>query len=926
MDPEHWQKTRALFDELVDGDPTTWPDQLALRCPDAPDIRQHALAMLHADLAATAHATRMVNQAPHLLCGLVEEADTRQTDAWIGRQLGPWRIQRVIGRGGMGLVYLAERDDGEFRQQAALKLLRSGADTDQALPRFMAERQILAELEHPHIARLLDGGSTEKSGPWFALEYIDGKTISAWCDDNRLGLRHRLELFLDVCAAVSYAHERLIVHRDIKPANILVDVNGQVKLLDFGIAKLLDVGNDSGHTQLRIFTPEYAAPEQIRGEAITTSVDVYALGVVLYELLTGLRPYHVRADAAAAYEHAVLGQEPTRPSGAISRIPNTDSPETDTTIIARHRGLSVATLRKQLRGDLDAILLKALRKEPERRYRSARDFAEDIRAALELRPVAARQGNVRYQVGRFVRRNRAATAMACLAVAALVVGLVVSIWQAHEARMQRDTVQQALTFMTDLFESADPSTHQKIGLTVRDLLDEGARNIQHSLLDHNPARTELLLAMASAYSSLTLVGNAETLIEEAARIVPITDKVGQAKLALARCGALQVQNRPEECQPLLDRLQSTLDPAKTDELQLLIKALSFRISYLHRTDQHEANAIECRRMLDHLHGSPDHLEARVNIAGAMSYSLQQLGREHEAVPVMRPLIDEMRASRAVRPQAAAIALSDLAIPAGKLGHTQEAVDLQREALAIMEGLYGPDHRAITTALNNLAVALEAVERHEEAYRLFTRSVDINRANRAHVSDQQYVNQLTNTGATAFILDLDHAAEALELLNESIDIARTSDDVTARHLGIALTWRAAVLFALGRTADASADLAAAREIQLQIYPVDNPRLLRNQALAIASEIVQSRGMNLQPATCAELDRLNATYAQSTDPMKNPSEVAFAGFLGNLCRSALTASNPRVDAAHALERLEETLSASDFRLRHARVVAHAVATMR
>ncbi|WP_257386878.1 serine/threonine-protein kinase, partial [Tahibacter caeni] len=418
MDAQRWRLVRDLFETVVDLDPQDWEAQLLRHAPDDAALRVEVLGLLHADAAAT-RATGMLEQAPDIVAGLAQELTGRHgpaaSGACTGERLGPFALVREIGRGGMGAVWLAERADGEFAQQVAIKLIRGGWDAAEAQARFRAERQILASLQHPHIAHLVDGGVGADGRPWLALDYVDGVDLHSWCDARQLDLRQRLDLFLNVCDAVAHAHQHLVVHRDLKPSNILVRRDGVVKLLDFGIAKLLDPQSASIST-MRLFTPEYAAPEQVRGELVTTAVDIYALGLLLYELLSGQRPYKVDRPTPAAYERAILDQEPTRPSLSLTR----DAAQADA--VAANRHLTPQRLRRELRGDLDAIVLKALRKQPQQRYASVGELVADVRRYLQRQPVAARRGNWRYRTARFLQRHAAATALGAVAVLALAAG------------------------------------------------------------------------------------------------------------------------------------------------------------------------------------------------------------------------------------------------------------------------------------------------------------------------------------------------------------------------------------------------------------------------------------------------------------------------------------------------------------------------
>ena len=386
----------------------------------------------------------------------------------VGQRIGPYEIIREIGHGGMGTVFLAVRADDQYRKEVAIKLVNRGMDTDTILRRFMMERQILANLEHPNIARLLEGGTTEDGLPYFVMEYVEGEPIDEYCEAQQFTIAERLALFRHVCAALQYAHQNLVVHRDIKPRNILVTADGVPKLLDFGIAKLLSADWDAETGELTasmqlLMTPAYASPEQLLGLAITTASDIYSLGVVLYELLSGHRPYRVSGRFPEDMAQAILREEPERPSTVVSRpkvegIKNrTNEAEQKTT----DHGLSVSRTNpkvniqssKLLRGDLDNIVLKALRKEPERRYASVQEMAEDIRRHLEGLPVTASPDTFAYRSTKFIQRNKAAVLAAAVVLITLLSATVITAWQARVARGERDKAEMRFNQVRKLANS-----------------------------------------------------------------------------------------------------------------------------------------------------------------------------------------------------------------------------------------------------------------------------------------------------------------------------------------------------------------------------------------------------------------------------------------------------------------------------------------
>ncbi len=353
-----------------------------------------------------------------------------------GRHMGGYTLVREIGRGGMGCVYLAERSDGAFQKQAAIKLLLPSPHTATVIARFQYERQILASLDHPNIARLLDGGLTEEGWPYFVMEFVDGQPIDRWCDERKLNVSQRIELFRGVIAAVQYAHQHLVVHRDLKPGNIYVTNDGTVKLLDFGIAKVLSIVEPGVAadtvTLAGMMTPEYASPEQVNGTPITTRSDLYSLGVILYELLTGHRPYRLLSAAMHEVARVISEVEPARPSQVVATTESgagrNREPVTPASVCAVREG-DLSRLRKRLAGDLDSILLMSLRKEPERRYSSVEAMAGDLERHLGNRPVAAREPTSWYRLMRFCRRNDGGVAAAILLSTSLLAGWAALVWE-----------------------------------------------------------------------------------------------------------------------------------------------------------------------------------------------------------------------------------------------------------------------------------------------------------------------------------------------------------------------------------------------------------------------------------------------------------------------------------------------------------------
>ena len=480
---ERWARLKELFEAAVDLEANERAILLDEECGGDDRLRFEIESLLQSDEQTGGFIEEPAFVIPRDLF------PDKTEDPFAGRQFGAYEVIREIGRGGLGAVYLAARADDEYRKEVAIKLVRRGLDTEDILRRFRNERQILAQLDHPNIARLIDGGTTDDGLPYFVMEYVKGEPINAYCDRHALSTAERLNLFRKVCAAVAFAHQNLVIHRDLKPSNILVTQEGEPKLLDFGIAKLLGPG-DELFTQtipaLRVMTPEYASPEQVKGEKIMTTSDVYSLGALLYELLTGQRPYRLKTRTPEEIARAITEQEPERLSAALlrdSRFTVHDS--------------------RALRGDLDNIVLMAMRKEPARRYSSVGQFSEDIRRHLEALPVIARKDTVAYRTSKFVSRHRIGVAAAALVLLSLIGGIVATLIEVRTARRAEAKAEEISGFLQKTLEASDPTVNSGGQPTVKDLLDDASKRLATEELSDQPeVRAELQRIIGATYLSL----------------------------------------------------------------------------------------------------------------------------------------------------------------------------------------------------------------------------------------------------------------------------------------------------------------------------------------------------------------------------------------------------------------------------------------
>jgi len=439
----------------------------------------------------------------------------QDNEARLGQHVGAYRLVKLLGHGGMGAVYLAERNAGGFTQQVALKLIRSGYEGSDARRRFERERQILSRLQHPAIARLYDGGVLEDGSPWFAMELIEGETLSQWCARWALPVRERAALLLRITEAVQYAHQQLVIHRDLKPSNILIDRDGAPHVLDFGIAALLDEqSEDDTSPRTFIHTPEYAAPEQIRGDPHSAATDVFTLGVILCELLVGVRPFQQANATPFAMQRAVLERE----AAPLAAMLPTDR-DALASMVAQ-RSATPAQLRRQLTGDLDLIVHKALEKRPQDRYPSVAAMGEDLRRYLDGRALLAVPPTFAYRAGKFLRRHRVPIAATAAIFTVLLVATIVSLAQAQAARRQAERAEAVKQFIVSLFQEAGPGAIEGEPVTAKSILDGGSARISEELADQPRTAGELFNSIGNAYLYLGDYAAARKQLEAALTKLP----------------------------------------------------------------------------------------------------------------------------------------------------------------------------------------------------------------------------------------------------------------------------------------------------------------------------------------------------------------------------------------------------------------------
>jgi serine/threonine-protein kinase len=715
------------------------------------------------------------------------DVDPTSDDAGVS-MFGPYRVLREIGSGGMGAVYLAERSDEQYRKEVALKVLPrwSGGDR-RRLQRFLEERQILARLDHPGIARLLDGGVTSDGQPWFAMEYIDGQPIDKYCDELRMSVEKRLELFCVACSAVQYAHRNLVVHRDLKPSNILVSVEGRVALLDFGIAKLLaedsTIADPAKTVGDRLMTPLYASPEQIRGEPASTSADIYALGVLLHVLLTGSRPYRLSTFESYEVARAVLEQEPERPSVSAARDRESvgaGAAEPSAAARALSRGSTPVKLIRQLRGDLDAIVLKAMAKDPGRRYSTVEQLETDLRRHLTGLPVLAQPDSRSYLVRKFVHRHRAGVAMAS-AAAVLVVGFAAVMTvqrsrirkQAERIALERDRAEQVSKNFMSIFQTIAPAER---GLLVRDILDSAAARIDTQMIDHPEPRARLMFDMAGAYHRLELYDRARGLLETSLVLRrnlsprPALDIAETLNLLGAVLLAQDSVARSEQAyDEALQLRRQELGPRHADIARTLVGLSAVRRAQRRFPEAerlaHEAVAIDRSRGRD---GRADLARSTSALAGA----LEAKGDHSAAVALFREALALMRETHLEEHGEVAVTVLDLAGALYSAGDKRSADSLVRYGIAL-------NRRLLTGGVLSGTVSIQLLPNSD-------RIANVNETVRRAFAETPTPSQAASTGASAnssqiaFTSDRDEPDATGNFGNEEIYIMN-ADGTNQRRL-------------------------------------------------------------------------------------------------------------------------------------------------
>lgn len=680
-------------------------------------------------------------------------------DPNLGRRIGPYRVERLIARGGMGRVYLATRED-DYEQRVALKLIDRGSEKLNVVDRFFRERQILAQLQHPNIARILDGGTTDEGLPFFVMEFIEGEALDEFCERRQLNLRSRLELFQQICQVVQFSHQNLVIHQDLKPGNVLVTKDGTPKLLDFGIAELLQTepAAQRGRGETRALTPSYASPEQFLGEAVTTASDVYSLGVLLYELVSGQPPYRLKGLSTREAFDLVCRVEVLPPSN-----------------------VAPAEARRRLVGDIDSIVLKAMAKQPTQRYDSAAQLAADLERHLADLPIDAHPGTWRQRARKGIRRHKLV-----LAILLLIVGFAITtsvfwrqaVYRGRLAELARGRAEAARTeaqgsllraervsgLLEDLFKSGDPDAGD---LSVHEVLDRGRLRLFDELEDDPEIRAELLATLGNVYNNLALYQEARELKEEALRHRLATD--------------------PTDSRALADTINN-------------LGRLLYDLGDYPAAERHYRDALA---MWQRLEDETRTVIGKRNLASLLAHS----GRPEEALRLHGQIIEDQRRLFGPRDFEVGVSLYSLAILRRNLGMLRESETLLRGALDIFEETLGAEHTRVASVLSSLGRVVHTRGRYQEARLLFERALDL----RLRLLGDDHVHVAnTRKNLGALLLDQGEVTQAGELLERALTTLRSKKPAGDWTIADAESLWGSYLVSLGRYQEAEPVLLAAHE--------------------------------------------------------------------------------------------------------------------
>ena len=840
MNPEIWEKVKEIFNEAIGLSPNEREKYLNKTCGNNPEIFNEVNSLL---LSYQNQDGFLDNPGKNL-----PVFSNKFNNDYTGQHIGPYQLINKIDEGGMGVVYLGVRADKEFDKKVAIKLIKQGPRADYIIKKFQNERQALASLDHPYIAKLLDGGTTENGIPYFIMEFVDGIPINNYCDKNNLSISNRLTLFRKVCKAVNFAHKNLVIHRDLKPSNILVTNDGNPKLLDFGIAKILDDKNspdNTNNTKTEIWnlTPEYASPEQVMGGNITTASDVYSLGVLLYKILTGHHPYRLSNYLPAEITKVICESSPEKPSTIIHTTEELKLSDGTIKIISPEKISSVRSeninkLSKKLSGDLDNIILMAMRKEPERRYSSVEQFSVDIWRHLSGLPVIAQKDTLTYRTSKFIRRHKYGFAASMLIILLFITSIIAISWQAGIAASQRDKAkieaekfEKINSFLQQMLNSPDPSVDGK-EVKVVDVLNNALKKLDQNMDTAPEIRASIRTSLATTFENLGLYDKAKLQYQKALDTRRMLYGETNFKTAVS------IKNLA-----YVFVLQGDYPKAK----QLYYKS----INILEKLDSTKSIA---------------YADAQ-NETGIL---LTDMGNDNEAITSFNKALPVYKENLGKESQQVASVLNNMAIANDDKGDPTSAEENYKEALKIDLKVMGKDNYELTHIYNNLAFVLVERKKYQEAINYFEKSYKI-RKSAVGTNHPDFALATYNLGCTYYYVN--NYKKALVLIDTAIRIWKKTLPLDHPLFGNAYFWKGKIYNSLNKPETAISFLKKSLGIRLKKQSNNKPVIARTKCELARSYMLEKKFRSAESLLLKNFKILKKAFGKDNIQVQEVEKILF-----------------------------------------------------
>lgn len=862
MDQQRWQKIEQIVDTALEKEESLREDFIREACREDADLLKSVTQLLKSiEKSASANYLEDPDLHQEFRTDLAKSVCQPSGKALVGKQIDQYIIKDLIGHGGMGSVYLAERADEIYQLKVAFKVMRRGMDTPSNIARFKREQAILANLNHPGIAKLLDGGVTGDGLPYLVMEYVEGTPLHDYCDNNRLSIQERLTLFKSICEAVQHAHQNATIHRDLKPSNILVTEQNQIKILDFGIAKLLEPENTDQtlyqtQTGTRLLSLGYAAPEQVEGKNITTATDTYVLGILLYELLAGVHPHNFEDKNIGEIEQAIQKQIPSTPSAKIKELPQEQQEKA-----AINRSSDPPSLIDLLQGDLDAIVTKALRKEPEARYGSAEALVDDLHRREQNRPINAREDTFRYRTSRFIKRHKTSLGMAAGFLLIIISFAGFYTWQIAEernrAQQEAEKAQQVSNFLANIFEANNPNIAEGDTLTAHDLLNSGLQKIDQ--LENRSIKAEMLTILGQSYTGLGDYETASDLYEEAIQLSKQAETEGSRITyvnAVSGLGTLHsLQQNFEEALPYLKRAYSIQSQELGDSDPQTIRSLTNFGVALRNTGKLDSAEFYVRKALNIHRNNSTTLSDSVllKIKEDLAYILREKEEYREAERLYKQVISETETAVPGNQSELIQLYNNLAYLYTDQEQYNNAETYYDKALNLSYRIRGKSHPLTNMIRSNFATTLIDNNKLNEAEYLFKENIE---QTKERYSENHWRTGKAHTTVGYFlILEMGEYEKAKTYIREGI---RIYENV----LGPDHTW----------TGYAKGLLTAAE------YLTDNHQV-SDSLFKVHHEIFEQHINSLDRTNKGQVNKLMNIYTSETDTINKRYVKAYQKLLAN-----------------------------------------------